>query len=132
MTIKAIREAVITKLAATAGVQTIFGSAPCRIYNEAPLGAAYPYAEVRILTDEPLPLIARSGNNTTISIDVYAKSTDGADKVEDGGDAIKAALHKQSLTVTGITPFYMAYEFGSMVGGSDGQHYTSRYRIMST
>jgi hypothetical protein len=132
VTVKAIREAVIAKLKLAAGVQAVFGVNPCRIYNYAPSGAAFPYAEVRILSDAPLSILAQSGNNTTLTIDVWGKSTDGDDGVEDGADAIRAALHKQSLTVTGITPFFMVYEFGGTVGGSDGQHYTTRFRIMST
>jgi hypothetical protein len=131
MTVKEIREAVITKLQANSGVQAVFGANPCRVYNDAPLVGAYPFAEVRILSDAPLDILSRAGNNTTLSIDIYGKSTDGDDGVEDGSDAIKAALHKQTLTVTGQAPFYMVYEFGGYVGGSDSQHFSSRYRIMS-
>ena len=74
----------------------------------------------------------KTGNQTTVKIDVFADFThDGT--VEDVGDAIKAALHRQNITITDLEQSWYYYELGEVVPDPDPnvQHYTSRYRIIT-
>ena len=93
---------------------------------------AKPYAVLRVLTDMPWDTVGAVGDTTTLSFDIYTEgASDG--QVEEAGDAVKAALHRQPLTVTGVSVVMMVYEMGGLVGDPDPavQHYTSRYRILS-
>lgn len=131
MTLSEIRKGIYNKLAANAGVKAKLGD-PVRIYNKVPNTPTKPYARLKILTDAPWDTIGKTGNNTTVTVDVFADNTnDGT--VEDAGDAIYAALHRQSITVTGKAVVMCVYELGEIVGDPDPavQHYTSRYRVLS-
>jgi hypothetical protein len=132
VTLKAIRDGIITKARDTAGVQAVLG-VPARVYpGPAPAGQAYPYCEVYPITDVPLERLSRGGNNTTWQVDVWYRGED-KDKALEAGDALRAALDKQTLTVTGMTAFLCVYEMGGLVAGgaADLYHYTSRYRVMA-
>jgi len=131
MTLTEIRKGIYNKLAANAGVKAKLGD-PVRIYNQVPNNPTKPYAVIRSLTDTPWDTLSGVGNNSTFTIDVYNDESNDA-SVEDAGDAIKAALHRQSITATGSTVVMCVYEMGGMVGDPDPavQHYTSRYRIKS-
>jgi hypothetical protein len=96
-------ELLRTQLIAAAGVTTLVGSSPARIYaNRAPQGTATPFCVISVISDVPAASFtgvpAELLRQARVQIDAYAKTYLEAHAVADAVDLVVAALSSPDLS----------------------------------
>jgi hypothetical protein len=132
MALEALAAAVYTTLTGdtgAGGVATLTGG---RIYeSHGPQDAALPLVEFSFVAGALLDSF--SGTSAVIQaelqVDSYGQLILGAEPMRTLGDAIKAKLHRASLTATGYTKFQLLMtDPGVVTREGEGMRLTQRYR----
>lgn len=103
-----IKKAIYTKLTGTTALTSLLASTTAIYDTQAPDSADYPYVVISLYAGGNENLTPSESINQVYYIRAYA--TGKMSDAEAIDDQIKAALHKQTLTVTGYTNFWTARE----------------------
>lgn len=136
-----IQTAVFTKLDGTAALTSqladhAFAAGKKAIYDSVPqptkpeLKTAFPYVVVGDETAEPADTDDADARETVIDIHTFTRYK-GKKELKNIMDAIKAALHDASLTVTGEKFVFCYWEFSTTALEPDGvtHHGVQRFRL---
>ena len=139
----AIQQAIFTKLDGTSGVTTLlaahaFAAGKKAIYDRTPQAAApednsaFPYIVIGDDTAAEWDTDDSAGQETKITLHVWSRYR-GKRETKQILDALYAALHNATLTVTGHLALYCYWEFHESLEDPDGvtQHGVTRYRIVT-
>lgn len=125
-----LQKAVYGALAADAALGTLLGGE--RIYDDVPRGAAFPYVTVGPSTTRDWSTGTESGAEHLVSLRVWSKAG-GEKEVHLVMEALRAALHEASLTLTGHRLVSLRHEMSDAMRGADGETYqgVARFRAVT-
>lgn len=91
---------ITSQLSSDYGISAIFTDVPQSDDDELP--AYFPYIVIGGDTINPNDDKDDTGGNAIIQIDIYSRASNMG-SVKQIGDAVYAAIHRQALTITGVT-----------------------------
>jgi hypothetical protein len=111
-------------LAADTDVTAIVSS---RIYDEPPQNVSFPYLRFGDITPAAFDTDTIEGALVTVSIEGHSRSPSGRVEAAQMVEAVKAALHRQELSVTvqGHTLVELIFETFSVTRDAEGRGYTA-------
>ena len=111
-------------LAADTDVTAIVSS---RIYDEPPQNVSFPYLRFGDITPAAFDTDTIEGALVTVSIEGHSRSPSGRVEAAQIAEAVKAALHRQELSVTvqGHTLVELIFETFSVTRDAEGRGYTA-------
>ena len=111
-------------LAADTDVTAIVSS---RIYDEPPQNVSFPYVRFGDITPAAFDTDTIEGALVTVSIEGHSRSPSGRVEAAQMVEAVKAALHRQELSVTvqGHTLVELIFETFSVTRDAEGRGYTA-------
>jgi hypothetical protein len=125
-----LQKAIYATLIADAPLVALLGGT--RIYDDVPRGAAFPYVTFGPSTARDWSTGTESGSEHLLTLRVWSKAG-GEKEVHLVLDAIRAALHEASLTLTGHRLVSLRHETSDATREPDGETYhgTARFRALT-
>lgn len=125
-----LQKAVYGKLVANAGLTALLGGP--RVYDDVPRGAAFPYVTFGPSTVRDWSTGTEAGSEHLFTLRVWSKAG-GEREVHLVLDALRAALHEASLTLSGHRLVSLRHEASEAARGGDGETYqgTARFRAVT-
>ncbi len=126
----ALQKALFARLTADAGVTALLGGA--RVYDEVPSRAEFPYVAFGQTTERDWSTGTELGAEHVVTLHVWSRAA-GRKESDEIMDAVKAALHYASLTLTGHRLVNLRHEFSDARRETDGESYhgVTRYRAVT-
>lgn len=134
---KDVIEAVIAKLKATSGVTSLVST---RIHKALPLTPRFPCLLVMAPENIPWDTKDAPGDDVLIQIDTWTRSQRDMDDAHDIMNAVKSALHEQTLTISGLSHVLTRLQMATVLQArgvretsQDGatMHGVQRFRILT-
>lgn len=116
-----------------AAVHTALDAAlSCEVYDDVPQGAAFPYVTIGDDTAVDWSGSLMRGEESTLTVHAWSRYA-GRKEAKDLLASIKAALHEQSLSVTGANLVNLRFEFSETFMDADGEtrHGVIRFRAVT-
>lgn len=125
-----LQKAVHGALTTHAGLLALLGGA--RVYDDVPRGAAFPYVTFGPSVTRDWSTGTEAGAEHVLTLRAWSKAG-GAREVHLVLEAIRAALHEASLTLTGHRLVSLRHEASDAVRDADGEtfHGTVRFRAVT-
>ena len=119
-----LQKGLRASLAADTDVTAIVSS---RIYDEPPQNVSFPYLRFGDITPAAFDTDTIEGALVTVSIEGHSRSPSGRVEAAQMVEAVKAALHRQELSVTvqGHTLVELIFETFSVTRDAEGRGYTA-------
>jgi len=120
----ALQKGLRTVLAANSGITALVAG---RIYDEPPQPVLFPYVRFGNINPNAFDTDTALGALVDISIEVHSRSASGRVEATQIAEAVRAALHRQevSVTVQGHTLVELICEAISVTRDSEGRGYTA-------
>lgn len=98
------------------------------VYDHVPQGAPYPYVEIGESTLVNDDTKSEDGEEHTLTLHHWSRGKGRAEVKQMMSDA-QAALHRQTLTLTGYSAWPVTVEFAQALRDADGQTYHGVQRL---
>lgn len=127
---KAVIEAAIAKLKATAGVTALVST---RIHKALPLSPTFPCLSVRGVDMLPWDTKGNHGAETTLQVDTWTRNDRDYDDAHSVMAAVKSALHETALTVSGESHVFTRLRMAEVMADPDGAttHGVQRFQVIT-
>lgn len=125
-----LQKAIYAKLVADAPLLALLGGA--RIYDDVPRGAAFPYVTFGPSTTRDWSTGTEQGSEHVVTLRIWTKAG-GEKAVHLLLEAVRAALHDVTLTLTGHRLVSLRHELSDASRASDGEIYVgvARFRAVT-
>ncbi len=126
----ALQQTIYGTLIADAGVNALLGGP--HVYDDVPQGKDYPYLTFGQSSLRDWSTGSDTGNEHIFTLHVWSREA-GRAQVYEIMEAVRSALHEQTLALTGFTLVNLRHEFSDARREPDGDTYhgTVRFRAVS-
>lgn len=127
----ALQKAMVSALAADAGVQALVGS-PARIYDDAPRNTVFPYITIGASTIADWDTSTERGHEHAFMLHIWSRHG-GHKQARAILGAVESVLHTAPLTLEDHALINLRFEFGDIFRDGDGEtiHAVMRYRAVT-
>lgn len=127
----AFHTALIAKLQAASGLTALLTDGASGVYDHVPQGSSFPYVSVGEYATQEDGAKGLNGQDFDVTIHTWSRYR-GRKEIFDIMKQIYAALHEQSLTVSGGDTILLRYAFSDDFPDPDGitQHGVQRFRAL--
>lgn len=125
-----LQKAIFSKLTADAGVLALLGGP--RVYDDVPSRTEFPYMTFGQTTERDWSTSTDPGKEHTITLHAWSRGR-GRKEADDILSASVAALHNQTLTLTGYRLINLQHQFSDARRDPDGEtfHGLARFRAVT-
>lgn len=117
-----LQAALVAALKADAGVAAIVGA---RVYDEPPQDVAFPYVRIGEILVRPFHTDGQEAFEITFGIEAFSRPVAGRVEAARLAYAVQAALHDQTLAITGYGNAWTFCETFTTARDGAGQGYSS-------
>ncbi len=122
----ALQQAVHATLTTHPALTALLGGP--HVYDHVPRGVSFPYITFGVSTERDWSTGSEDGGEHIVTLHIWSKVA-GRRETDDVGDAVRGALHDQSLTLSGHRLVNLRQEFADTRRDADAEMYHGVLRL---